>query len=78
MSDHYIGWEALDAQLRWISDKATRVAIVSNFTRSMSYQNVIDRILIYHHESEAALFGDIFSDVTLGNADEYAPNRVLS
>jgi hypothetical protein len=77
MSDNYIGWEALDAQLRWITDKATRVAIVSNYTRGDTYADILPRILVYHHETEAPLWGPIFDETTRSGADVNAPNRVL-
>jgi hypothetical protein len=77
MADNYIGYEALDAQLRWITDKATRVAIVSSYSRGDTYADILPRILVYHHVSEAPLWGDIYDETTRSGADENAPNRVL-
>jgi hypothetical protein len=77
MADNYIGYEALDAQLRWITDKATRVAIVSNYTRGDTYADILPKILVYHHTSQSPLWGDIFSETTRSGADVNAPNRVL-
>jgi hypothetical protein len=77
MADNYIGYEALDAQLRWIADKATRVAIVSSYSRGDTYADILPRILVYHHVNDAPLWGDIFSEITRSGADVNAPNRVL-
>jgi hypothetical protein len=77
MADNYIGYEALDAQLRWITDKATRVAIVSSYFRGDTYADILPRILVYHHVNDAPLWGDIFNETTRSGADENAPNRVL-
>lgn len=77
MADNYIGWEALDAQLRWVSDKATRVMVVRNYKRGDSYDDITSKMVCWHHVSEAPLFGDIHDDYVLSGASELAPNRVL-
>jgi hypothetical protein len=77
MADNYIGYEALDAQLRWITDKATRVAIVSSYSRGDTYADILPRILVYHHVSASPLWGDIYDEITRSGADVNAPNRVL-
>jgi hypothetical protein len=77
VADNYIGYEALDAQLRWISDKATRVAIVSSYFRGDTYADIIPRILVYHHVNDDPLWGPIVDDTTFSGADVNAPNRVL-
>jgi hypothetical protein len=77
MAQNYIGWEALDAQLRWVSDVATRVAIVSTYARGDTYEDLLPRILVYHHVSESPLFGAIYDDIEASGADANAPNRVL-
>jgi hypothetical protein len=77
MSDNYIGYEALDSQLRWITDKATRVAIVSSYSRGDTYADILPRILVYHHVNESPLWGGIYDETTRSGADVNAPNRVL-
>jgi len=77
MAQNFIGWEALDAQLRWVSDVATRVIVVRDYDRTDTYADVTGKMLCWHHISQAPLFGDIFDEITLSGADENAPNRVL-
>ena len=73
----YIHPFALDSQLRWISDQATRVCLVSDFARSDTFAQVVAKILCYVHVSGGPLFGDEY-DVTTGNgADADAPNRAM-
>jgi hypothetical protein len=73
----YIHPFALDSQLRWISDQATRVAIVSDFARSDTFAAVVAKILCYKHISGGPLFGDEYDEYTSNGADADAPNRVM-
>jgi hypothetical protein len=73
----YIHPFALDSQLRWIADKATRVCIVSDFARSDTFAQVSAKILCYKHFSTGALFGDEYDEYTSNGADTDAPNRVM-
>ena len=57
----YIHPDALKSQLYWISDKATRVCIVSGYARGDTFLEVEAKILCYMHISNGALFGIIWS-----------------
>jgi hypothetical protein len=74
----YIHPFALDSQLRWIADNATRVCIVSDYARSDTYAEVVAKILVYKHTSGGDLFGPISDEYTLSGADTDAPNRQMS
>jgi hypothetical protein len=74
----YIHPFALDSQLRWIADNATRVCIVSDYARSDTYAEVVAKILVYKHTSGGALFGNPVDEYTLSGADTDAPNRQMS
>jgi hypothetical protein len=74
----YIHPYALDSQLRWVADKATRVAIVSTYARSDTYDDVVAKILVYIHQSAGELFGEIQDEYTLSGADADAPNRLMA
>ena len=76
-SPTYIHPFALDSQLRWISDKATRVCLVSSFARSDTYAQVVAKILCYKHVSGGPLFGDEYDVITGNGADADAPNRAM-
>lgn len=73
----YIHPDALKSQLYWISDKATRVCIVSGYARGDTFLEVEAKILCYMHISNGALFGPTYDEYTSNGADTDAPNQVM-